>query len=400
MKRATTNSLIVLIILLILVGLNLVLYTDPYADEETEQTGSRSTYSTRPYGTRAFYLLLQELGYRTLQFTDSLERLDAHPDIKALFIIAPSPLYPYTSEELTAVEAWVKAGGHLVIIDREIDWALADDSIHLQTHSKYKQWQRPRVVQPTPLTVGVRHIQLTEFAQAVTVLNAPIVDHIGDADSAVLCEFRYGQGRIVLLGEPYIIANNGIGQYDNLTLALNIVRSLPTGTIAFDEHHHGYKLSYAMKQGLVGLAVNLYYYFKPTPILWILSQTALLVGVWIYSRGRRFARPLSVPQTERHRSVEYVASMANLAQQHRLRSFVVDAFRQSLERWLGRLGKTTDANWGHHAVLGQELDLSNIDHLLEIGRSASAVEAMSDDELVKWARAIRQWEAHLGNRKL
>ncbi|MDW8238162.1 MAG: DUF4350 domain-containing protein [Acidobacteriota bacterium] len=400
MKRATTNSLIVLIILLVLVGLNLVLYTDPYADEETEETGSRSTYSARPYGTRAFYLLLQELGYRTIQFTDSLERLHAYPDIKALFIISPSLLYPYTSQELSVVEAWVKAGGHLIIIDREINWSLADGTIHLETYSKYKQWQRPRVLQPTPLTVGVNHIQLTEFAQGVTVHNTPSVAHIGDADGVVLREFRHGHGRIVLLGEPYIVANNGITQADNLTLALNLVRSLPAGIIAFDEHHHGYGLAHVTRQGLVGLGINLYRYFKSTPILWLLAQTALLMGAWVYSRGRRFARPMSLPQTERCRSLEYVAAMANLAQRHHLRGFVIETFHQSLERRLRSARKTTDANWEPGAPLNQGIAPDDLNHLLTLGRSAATAQAISDDELVKWARAIRQWEAHLGNSKL
>ena len=38
---------------------------------------------------------------------------------------------------------------------------------------------------------------------------APVV-HVADRDGALLVDYSYGLGRITLLGDPYIVANNGI----------------------------------------------------------------------------------------------------------------------------------------------------------------------------------------------
>ena len=39
--------------------------------------------------------------------------------------------------------------------------------------------------------------------------NAPVVQ-ISDRDGALLVDYNYGMGRITLLGDPYVVANNGI----------------------------------------------------------------------------------------------------------------------------------------------------------------------------------------------
>src|SRR6185295_6672000 len=69
------------------------------------------------------------------------------------------------------------------------------------------------------------------------VASAPVV-HIADHDGALLVDYAYGAGRITLLGDPYIIANNGISQKDNLKLGINIATSVD-GLVAFDEYHQG-----------------------------------------------------------------------------------------------------------------------------------------------------------------
>jgi hypothetical protein len=49
-------------------------------------------------------------------------------------------------------------------------------------------------------------------------------------------DFSYGLGKITLLGDPYVVANNGIRLNDNLQLARNLVTNVD-GLIAFDEFH-------------------------------------------------------------------------------------------------------------------------------------------------------------------
>ena len=63
MKRSTSAILLVLVIFFFLVALNFVFFVDTQTAEEDEQSGNRSSYRTTPYGTQAFYTLLEESGY-------------------------------------------------------------------------------------------------------------------------------------------------------------------------------------------------------------------------------------------------------------------------------------------------------------------------------------------------
>jgi len=51
---------------------------------------------------------------------------------------------------------------------------------------------------------------------------APVV-YLGNDEGAILIDYPHGRGRIVLLSDPYVVANNGISLKDNLQLALNLV---------------------------------------------------------------------------------------------------------------------------------------------------------------------------------
>jgi hypothetical protein len=396
MKRRVLNILNILLIVLSVIGLNLVLYTEEGTDEENESNGNRSTNSARRYGTRAFYLLLEDLGYRVVQLEEPLQALRNRKDIRSVFII--SPPIPYAQEELAALEDWVKAGGYLVIIDREIDWTVAGGEIKMSTYSRYKQWRLPRVKQPTVLTAGVNRVQLTEYASGVKAANAPITEHVGDQQGLVLIDFRYGDGRIVLLGEPYIVANNGIMASDNLTLALNIVRDMPSGVIAFDEYHHGYGTQYAGRTGVVGVLLNLYDYFKGTPVLWVFLQLSLVAMAMIYSRGRRFARPTPLFEPKRTRSLEYVASLASLARRMQTREFALEnayrSFRRRVASAIGiaRQGRVQSSSPHTHQA---RIRSAEVKQLLARCEQLLRERRMTDAELITLVKHIRMLEAEL-----
>ena len=109
---------------------------------------------------------------------------------------------------------------------------------------------------------------------------APVV-HFGEKRGALLVDYPYGNGRIVLLSDPYIVANNGISRADNLLLAMNAVAG-SGGMIAFDEFHQGRPATHNA----------LFQYFSGTPVLAICAQLALIGVAIVWSQGRRFARPL------------------------------------------------------------------------------------------------------------
>src|SRR5207244_7286391 len=76
------------------------------------------------------------------------------------------------------------------------------------------------------------------------------------------------------------------------------------GLVRLDEYH----------QGRASAHHALIQYFSGTPVLAICGQLLLIGLAIIWSRGRRFARPLPLPQVDRRSSLEFVASMAELQQ--------------------------------------------------------------------------------------
>jgi hypothetical protein len=122
---------------------------------------------------------------------------------------------------------------------------------------------------------------------------APVV-HIADKDGALLVDYAYAEGRVVILSDPYIVSNGGIRLSDNLQLALNTVAGRD-GLIAFDEYHQG-----------KGISQNAFAsYFAGTPALAIAAQVILVVLLILWTNARRFGRPLPLPHVDRRSSLEF-----------------------------------------------------------------------------------------------
>src|SRR5690554_5014036 len=92
MRRNARAILLVSGIFLVLVLLNFLFLVDSQETEETEQNGSRSSYRTTPYGTSAYYALLEESGYPVMRLGKPYTELEGQPDIGTLIIINPPPL--------------------------------------------------------------------------------------------------------------------------------------------------------------------------------------------------------------------------------------------------------------------------------------------------------------------
>jgi hypothetical protein len=153
---------------------------------------------------------------------------------------------------------------------------------------------------------------------------APIT-HISDQNGALLVDYSYGLGRVVVLSDPYIVANGGIALNDNLQLAINMLGD-NGGVIAFDEYHQG--------RGVSGNAIASY--FAGTPVLALAAQVVLLILLVLWTNARRFGRPLPLPQVDRRSSLEFVASMAELQERSRAFDLAIENIYMRTRRVLTR----------------------------------------------------------------
>src|SRR6185436_5555529 len=120
MKQSTSGILLVGGLFGLLVLINFLFFVDTHDLDENEQSGNRSSYQPTPYGTLAYYTLLEESGLKVTRLQFPYTSLKERPDVGALIIIAAPQARNPSAEEISNLTTWIELGGVVVIIDREI----------------------------------------------------------------------------------------------------------------------------------------------------------------------------------------------------------------------------------------------------------------------------------------
>ena len=222
--------------------------------------------------------------------------------------------------------------------------------------------------------------------------DAPVI-HIADQNGALLLDYAYGNGRVVLLTDPYLFTNSGIRLKDNLTLAINVLGGAQAeGLIAFDEYHQGR-----------GISRNAFAsYFAGTPVLAIAGQIVLLVLVVLWTNGRRFGRPLPLPHVDRRSSLEFVESMAELQERSRAFDLAIENIYTRTRRVLARhAGVDYNSSRGEIAARIAErsaIDRNELETLMRDCEDAINGEPINSRESIQLVKRLREIERALGLR--
>ena len=266
----------VVIALGLLILLNALSYASPTEQTESELTPNRSTYHVGATGTRAFFDLLNESGYRVTRWREPAGKLTGESGRRiSTFVMIGTMLRPPSKEEAASVLNWVKRGGRLVIIDRTPELKLLPmpenwniyveppsfpdfvlDPSDTERMTEGSKALTPEI--PTLLTRDVHSVRPSRFAASIKishllkvndkgeatptpggkvfsvepeseedqpdsnrgtvvldkdtpaeavnkVSSAPVV-HASTTKGALLIDYAYGKGRIVLLSDPYIVS--------------------------------------------------------------------------------------------------------------------------------------------------------------------------------------------------
>jgi hypothetical protein len=224
-------------------------------------------------------------------------------------------------------------------------------------------------------------------------VNVAPVTHIGDSSGALLVDYVYGSGRIILLSDPYLIANGGIRLKDNLTLATNLLGGPSTkNLIAFDEYHQGR-----------GISRNAFAsYFAGTAVLPIAGQLVLLVLVVLWTNGRRFGRPLPLAHVDRRSSLEFVASMAELQERSRAYDLAIENIYSRIRRVLARHAgvdyNSSRAEIAQRIAERSTIDRNELETLMRQCEEAINGEPITSRQSVHLVRRLREIERDLGLR--
>jgi len=449
-------SLVVIIVALIV--LNAASYVRIKEEPDSEDRARRTTFNTGATGTRAFYDFLRESGRQTIRWqqkTSALLGTDRNQPA-TLFIIGKT-LRPIEDEEARNILSWTEAGGRLVVIDRESNPQLLPPSGNWRILAQSKPIfvtglansdnvnemtsgvAAAKPAQPSVLTAGVNSVMPSKYAAAIKIENlggsnnvavveatpksgaesveaklpptppsrptttvkgdivrddvfqAPVM-LLASGDKTILVDYPYGAGRIVYLSDPYIVSNAGIALVDNLQLALNLAGS--DGVIAFDEYHQGYGAS----------GHPLYNYYENTPIPAMFAQFALLIALLIYTKGRRFARPIPLPVADRRSKLEYVAAMAELQRRARTYDLAIENIYARVRRELARFAgvDNTTVKCEELAARVAERSKINREELETVMRECEDViqgTPVNDKKALSLVSKLREFERQLGFKK-
>jgi hypothetical protein len=436
------------VVVIVLIALNAASYVKIEQTGDSEGSPDRSTFNSGATGTRALYDFLRESGYQVARWRESTGSLLSFSGPKpATIVIVGRTVVPFSKTESKELLRWVERGGRLVIIDRNPGPALlpASGDWNITSHVSSYPWgdldpknleqmtagvQPVGASQPTLLARDVVSVLPSRFAAAITIAPqetkktsngskandtdedvnsqessdasesaaepspegstsaAPVVNFT-TARGGLLVDYPHGQGRIVLLGDPFIVANNGISRADNLQLAINVVTG-SGGLVAFDEFHQGRATTHNA----------LIQYFEGTPILALCGQFALIGLLIVWSRGRRFARPLPLPHVDRRSSLEFVASMAELQQRAKAHDLALENIygrvRRVLVRHAGLSNSSPRAEIAARVAARSGLNRQELETLMRNCEDTINGAPTNAKESLRLAKRLREIESRLG----
>ena len=195
----------------------------------------------------------------------------------------------------------------------------------------------------------------------------------------------------MVLSDPYIVANGGIKLNDNLQLAINTLVDRD-GLIAFDEYHQGR-----------GISRNAFAsYFAGTPVIALAAQIVLLVLLILWTNGRRFGRPLPLPQVDRRSSLEFVASMAELQERSRAFDLAIENIytrtRRVLARYAGLDYNSPRSEIAERVAARSTIDQHKLETLMRQCEEAINGEPINWRQSIDLVRRLREVERDLGLR--
>ncbi len=371
------------------------------------------------------------------------------------FVIVGDTARSIDEEEARSLLLWVVRGGNLVIVDRVPEdqilpasggWAVATHFGEFPSYTvnpgdvgEMTENVKPvQSVQPTLLTQNVESVMPSRFAanisfsrtqvetksvpeqvtqllenddefeaepspapapvgppaaapdESTRVSPAPVV-HLGDSQRALLVDYPHGNGRIVILSDPYIFSNGGLSLRDNLQLAKNLLTTTE-GLIAFDEYHQGKGTN---SNALIG-------YFSGTPILPILGQLVALILVILWTSSRRFARPLPLKRIDRRSSLEFVASMAELQERARAFDLAIENVylrtRRVLARYAGMEYNSSRSEIAARVAARSSLEARSLEVLMRQCEEAINGAPVTERQSIQLVKRLRDVEGALGLR--
>lgn len=340
-KRKILYSILVLIFLSLFFFF-LILYSH-FSKSGQDLFLPPTTYSSKPYGIKALFILLNRLGYKVHRSLDNF--VSGLPRGRSNVLFVGDFILPLEPEEEDELLEWVEKGNVLFLFS-ERNWSIVRDrGFYLRSGKK-----KMAVIKSFPFHSYFRNItslvlpgryRLKPVDQAIEgKQKAHACKHtkpsseeeheviLRDEEGILLLKLSLKKGAIVFLCTPNLLTNRYISQEDNVLLIANILNSFaPVEGVYFDEYHYGF----TRRKNL--------FYIIPWNIKILILQLCIAVVIYLYFLGKRFGSPRPLPGEARRTTMEYVKSMANIFRRAEARyiifRFLYFGFKRRLCRYLG-----------------------------------------------------------------
>lgn len=327
------NKKIILLLAFPVIGFLSILISG--TDDESSSKLSTSTFSAAPVGTKALFLLLEELNFPVKRFAKSFNYLAS---TNAVLVVTDPKAVKITPLELDNLDKWIRRGNRLLLMASVSpvgyrgsnnafqsglgnSWKLAD---HFRLKIKTGKASPDKVTAAKPPGFSGTLKVVAEGRSRWDNPGAEWKILAEDRAGPILLWKKFGQGGVFALSDPGMFANGQISREGNVKLALAVLSG--SDEIIFDEYHHG-----------SGTADSFWTFVGNSVFALIWLQTVVTLSCLFYSRRAAVAgkyRPLSIGKGRS--SLEYVDSMANVTASCRAGSTALEAI---LHRFLGKLSR-------------------------------------------------------------
>lgn len=324
---------------LLVAFLALAVLLRPHADEANLHDVRATTYRSTPAGTRALFLLLDELA---LPVERAVEPFSERAPVGALVLLSPAELVTPRQEQ--AIMTWVRAGGTLIyaasgaedglrdVIGATLEELAVPDSVRGLGQQRWAG--ATAYAEPHAWTAGIDSVRgfRRAFAEDARLLRADSATVLLRAATGapVVVVFRRGSGRVLAWSDVNALRNQLLRQSGAAQLFVRAAAAAVAGggTVCFDEYHQGYRD--------VGVWAAMRRFFSRTGFGRGVVQVVVACLALLLLAGRRFGSPLRETSQRRRSPLEHVEAVAEAYRRAGALRTTRQLLLTGLERRLGR----------------------------------------------------------------
>ncbi|HZS95164.1 MAG TPA: DUF4350 domain-containing protein [Terriglobales bacterium] len=340
-----------------------------------------TTYSAGSGGAKVAYLLLQESGYKVVQWRRTLSELDERATST---LILADPEEASTREDKTHLQKFIADGGHVIATGVFATSYLPEGSSRFDP-VEGMLWKKLPALSPSAITRQAPEI--TMAPEAYWSRAAFAVPLYGEDDRVRVAKYNFGKGQVIWWASATPLTNAGLREAGNLEFLLACIGE-GQREILWDEYIHGYRQSLSAS-------------IARSPLVWLVLQFSLLGAAVLFTFSRR-SGPMFQPVGDvRLSPLEFVHTLGGLYERAGAGSVAVDITYQRFRYWLTRrLGLAGNASAADLQRAVEQRSILNDEHFAGTLRACESARYDTNLEPAQALQLIQELHEYTSRLKL